>query len=104
MKLRSLPGYLKPYSLEGFKQVFRPGRKLPTFLRSPSPSRQGQRADLVLRVCGLSWAAAELAENEEPILAARIWAWDTACKRALENAPSVQSRRPFHRLCGGNSR
>lgn len=100
---------LKQYSLEGFRQVFRPSGKQTKLLRSPSPSQQGQRADLVLRVRGLGWTAAELAENVGPMRAARIRAWDTACNRALENAPPARSRRfrlvgPSHRLSGGNSR
>jgi hypothetical protein len=108
MSYGPLPADLQPYGAEQLERVIRPnGRHRPTPpLPAPEPA---PTSNLLLRVRRLTWTEAEQLENDEPVPAARIRAWDAACELARQSAPSPPRRRlrlpgPLQRLFGGSSR
>jgi len=101
-----LPADLEPYGAEHFDHVLRPNGHRP-LARASEPSPEQASPDLLLRVRRLTWSTAALAENDEPVRAARIWAWDAARELARQNAPAPRPRfrlpGPLNRLLRGGS-
>ncbi len=106
MSFGPLPADLAAHTAEDFERVLRPNGRGRDHRPAPAPPKRAQEQQL--RVRRLTWTAAAVAENDEPVRAARIRAWDAARQLARQNAtpsrPRFRLPGPLNRLLGGNSR